>query len=132
MTPSPIAVGLILCEKIIVEKRTGNVTLVSTFATLRVDGFPSRPDRIAFSAVLTGGEGEGTVDLVLTHLESDEEAYRMRRMLRFPGRLAEVQIAFHIRDCSFPSPGQYDATLFVDGDPVARRKFSVARKGIAQ
>ncbi len=33
------------------------------------------------------------------------------------------------RTRSFPAPGSYDATLFVDGDPVARRKFTVQQRG---
>lgn len=98
---------------------------MSTFTKLYAEDFPSPPERFALAAVLTGGQGEGTVDLVITQLETDEETYAIRRQLRFPGRLAEVRVVFHVRDCSFPAPGAYDATLFVDGDPVARRKFSV-------
>jgi hypothetical protein len=125
MSPVPIALGLTLCEKVIVEERTRNLTFVSTFTKLLADEFPSPPERFAFAAVLTGGQGEGTVDLVITHLETDEETYSLQRQLHFPSRLAEVRVVFHIRDCSFPAPGQDDATLFVDGDPVARRKFSI-------
>ena len=123
-----MALGLTLCEKVIVEERTRNTTYVSTFTKLLAEEFPSRPERFAFAAVLTGGQGDATVDLVFTQLATDEELYSMRRPLHFPGRLAEVQVVFHIRDCSFPAPGPYDATLFVDGDTVARRKFSVQQR----
>jgi hypothetical protein len=129
MNPPVIALGLTLCEKVIVEERTRNTTIVSTFTKMFADEFPSRPERFALAAVLTGGQGEGTVDLVITRLDTDEETYSLQRQLRFPGRLAEVRVVFRIRDCSFPAPGQYDATLFVDGDPVARRKFSVEERG---
>jgi hypothetical protein len=128
MNPPPIALGLTMCEKVIVEEKTRNTTQVSTFTKLLAEDFPSRPERFAFVAVLTGGQGDATVDLVLTQLATDDETYSMSRPLRFPGRLAEVQVVFHIRDCSFPAPGPYDATLFVDGDPVARRKFSVQQR----
>jgi hypothetical protein len=129
MNPPPTALGLILCEKFIVEERTRNATLVSTFTKLFADVFPSPSERFALAAVLTGGQGDATLDLVLTQLETGEDTYRMQRQLRFPGRLAEVQIVFHVRDCSFPAPGSYDATLFVDGDPIARRKFAVQQRG---
>jgi hypothetical protein len=102
---------------------------VSTFTKLLTDVFPSPPERFALTAILTGGQGEAMVDLVLTQLETGEDTYTMQRQLRFPGRLTEVQVVFHIRDCSFPVPGQYDATLFVDGEPVARRKFTVQQRG---
>ncbi len=129
MNPPPTALGLLLCEKLIVDERTRNATLVSTFTKMFADAFPSTPERFASAAVLTGGQGEATLDLVLTQLQTGEDTYRMQRQLRFPGRLAEVQVVFHIRDCSFPAPGSYDATLFVDGDPVARRKFTVQQRG---
>jgi hypothetical protein len=129
MNPLPIALGLTLCEKLIVEERTRNTTLVSTFTKLLADQFPSRPEKFVFAAVLTGGHGDATLELVLTHLETDAETYALRRPIHFPERLAEVQVVFHIRDCAFAAPGQYDATLFVDGEPVARRKFSVEKRG---
>jgi hypothetical protein len=129
MNPPVIALGLTLCEKVIVEERTQNTTIVSTFNKMFAEDFPSRPERFALAAVLTGGQGEGTVDLVITRLDTDEEIYSLRRQLRFPHRLAEVRVAFHIRDCSFPTPGHYEAILLVDGDWVARRKFSVEERG---
>src|SRR5579885_2861383 len=61
-------------------------------------------------------------------LEMDEEVYSLRRPLHFPDRLVEVQVVFHIRDCLFPAPGPYEAILLVDGDWVARRKFSVGQR----
>src|SRR5436309_2391403 len=128
MTPPPLALGLILCEKIIVEERTQNTTLVSTFTTLRAEEFPFRPERFVFAAVLSGGQGAAAVDLVINHLETDEEIYWARQSLPFPGRLAEVRLAIHVRECWFPVPGEYDATLFVGGDSIARRKFSVLRR----
>ncbi len=128
MNPPVIALGLTLCEKVIVEERTRNITYVSTVTKLFADEFPSPPERIALAAVLTGGQGEGTVDLVITGLDTDDETYSLQRQLRFLGRLEEVRVVFHIRNCLFPAPGYYDATLFVDGDPVARRKFSIEER----
>ena len=128
MNPPPIALGLILCEKVIVEEKTRNLTLVSTFTKLLADEFPLRQEKFGLASVLTGGQGDATVDLVFTQLETDEEIYSIQRTMRFPGRLEEVQLVFHVRDCWFPGPGDYDVTLFVDGDPVPRRKFAVERR----
>jgi hypothetical protein len=125
MNPPPNALGLILCEKVIVEERTRNLTLVSLFSGMVAEGFPSEHLRFAFATVLTGGRGDASLDLVITELETDEEIYAMRRTLHFPDRLTEVKAVFHIRDCSFPVAGYYEATLFIDGDWMARRKFYV-------
>jgi hypothetical protein len=73
MTPLPLVLGLTLCEKAIVEEGTKNITLVSTFSRLVVDGFPSRPQRIALHTVLTGGRGDGIIDLLIRHVETNDE-----------------------------------------------------------
>jgi hypothetical protein len=61
MIPRPIALGLTICEKAIVEERTRNLTLVSCFTKLIVEDFPSLPQRFALFAVLTDGLGNGTI-----------------------------------------------------------------------
>ncbi len=40
MTPTPVAIGLTLCERVIVEEGTRNLTLVSTFISLQGEEFP--------------------------------------------------------------------------------------------
>lgn len=47
MIPKPIALGLFLCEKVIFEEGTRNVTLVSLFTILHVDRFPSQSQKFA-------------------------------------------------------------------------------------
>jgi hypothetical protein len=128
MNPPPLAVGLTLCEKCIVEERTKNVTLVSTFTKLLVDDFPSRPERLVFFTVLVGGLGKGTADLAITRLKTEDEVYSMRRPVRFVDRLVELQLAFHVHTCSFPTEGLHDASVFIDGHPIARRRFSVVKR----
>jgi hypothetical protein len=128
MNPAPTAIGLTLCEKVIVEEGTQSTTFVSTFVELLADEFPFRPERFALAAVLTGGQGDGVVELAIAQLETLEEAYSLRQPLHFPDRPAELPVAFHIRDCSFPAPGPYEAVLLVDGDRVARRTVSVVQQ----
>jgi hypothetical protein len=125
MNPPPIALGLILCEKVIIEEGTRSLTLVSTFASLRVEDFPSPGQRFALAAALAAGRGEGVADLVITQLETDEEVYSVRVQITFSNPLAANWVVFEVDDCSFPAPGNYEAILLVDGDWVARRRFLV-------
>ena len=62
MLSQPVLLGLTLCERVIFEEETKNVTLVSGFQGLRVDAFPSSPQRISVFAVLTEGEGDVSMD----------------------------------------------------------------------
>ena len=129
MIPPPIALGLTLCEKVIVEEGTKNVTLVNTFTTMFVDEFPSPAQRFAVYAALTNGLGDATIELVLTHLETDNEIHARRMPLRFSDKLAEVRILYRMSEISFPEPGKYQFSLLVDGDWIAQRQFQLQEKG---
>jgi hypothetical protein len=41
MTPPPVAVSLILCEQVIVDRESGNPAPINLFAEWRVDSFSS-------------------------------------------------------------------------------------------
>ena len=69
MVPAPVAVGLSICEKVIVEEGTKNVSLISTFRRLRLRGFPARSRPFCVFATLLDGEGNGTINLEITDWE---------------------------------------------------------------
>jgi len=73
MVPTPVVLGLTVCERVIVEERTRNLSLVSCFTKLFVDEFPSSPQRFAVVAAFRDGLGTGTIDLVITQVETDRE-----------------------------------------------------------
>jgi len=126
MVPVPVAVGLSICEKVIVEEGTRNVSLISTFRRLRVREFPSRPRPFCVFATLLDGEGDATLNLEITDSATGGVVYAVERPISFPDRLTEVHVLFHVNDCEFHSPGIYQVALFVDGDWVAHRLLSVA------
>jgi len=128
MSPTPIALSLVLCEKVIVEDKTKNHSLINTFTKLRVPQFPSPLQQFAVYTALTDGFGEGIMDLVVTLVEMDEVIYSYRNRLRFPDRLMEVQALIHVSKCSYPVAGQYLFTLLIDGVWVAHRRLEVVLK----
>src|SRR5262249_41232986 len=125
MTPLPMVLGLTVCEKVIVEEGTKNVSLVNTFTKLTVEGLPSPTQRFALYAVLTDAEGEATIDLTVTHLDTDEEVYALQRTLHFPDRLAEVRLLYRLREIAFPLPGLYQFTIYLDGEWLTQRRLQV-------
>src|SRR5262249_59244754 len=116
MTPLPLVLGLTVCEKAIVEEGTKNVTLMSTFTRIVVEEFPSLPQRFALYTVLTEGLGDGTIDLVIRNLDTNEEIYTAQMSVRFPDRVGEVRVLFRINRCSFPIAGEYLCTLLLDNE----------------
>ncbi len=92
MIPPPTVLGLTICEKVIFEEGTKNATLVSTFTKLTVEHFPSPPQKFVVFTVLTDGFGEGTIDLVVRSLETNEEIYANRLVVKFANKLSECVV----------------------------------------
>jgi hypothetical protein len=126
MIPPPLALGLTVCEKAIIEDGTRDVTLVSIFRERLVDGFPSPPQSFTVYAVLTDGLGDAIMEFVISNLETDAEIYRRRFAIRFPDRLVELRLLLRVKKCSFPTPGKYQVTLLVDGDWIAQCHMRIA------
>jgi hypothetical protein len=55
MKQLPVAVGLLVCEKLIIEKDTENITPVNCFRERLVRQFPSEPLTLVIYAILTNG-----------------------------------------------------------------------------
>jgi hypothetical protein len=128
MVPIPQALGLTLCDRVIIEQVTKNPTLVGIFLTRRVEGFPSEP--VAFSAFvpLTDGSGTGTIELVAVRLETEEQIYSQQGEVTFPHRFAVINAHFRVSKIRFPAPGSYSFILVVDGDLIAQRRVEVYQR----
>jgi hypothetical protein len=130
MVPCPVALGLALCDQVIVEEGTRKASLIGTFNRLEGRAFPFVPLPFCVVTTLTGAQGEGDITLSLTQLETDEEVASLTRRVAFPDRFAEGRILFRLGDCSFPAPGAYLFTLTVDGDWVAHRRLRIGQSEV--
>ncbi len=128
MVPPPIVLDLTVCEKAIVEEGTRNVTLVSAFTKLLVDSFPTPPQKFTAYVVLTEGLGTGTIDLVVSSLDTNREVHQRRFTIRFPDQLMEMRLVFNVTNCVFPAPGAYQLILLLDGECLAMRRIQVVAK----
>ena len=61
MIQSPVAIGLTICEQVIVEEKTRNITLVNCLTRLRVQEAPSEPHRLVIHAWLADDIGDGEI-----------------------------------------------------------------------
>jgi hypothetical protein len=123
----PIAVGLFICQQLIVEERTRNITLVNCFMTLNCEGFPSRPRSLTLYVVLTDGLGDIPVELVVSRLDTFIEVYRQAQSITLTDRLEERGVLFRLIDCTFPRAGRYHFSILAAGEPVAQRVLTVAQ-----
>ena len=126
VVPTPLSIGLTLCNSLIIEEGTRNLTYVGTFSGFRAADFPFTPAPFYVVSTLIGGHGEGELTLTVTHQATDDELFALRRRLSFPDRLMEVKAVVRLGNCEFPEPGAYLMTLLKDGEWVAQRRFQVA------
>src|SRR5436190_23692934 len=105
MVPTPTAIGLTLCDYVIVEERTKKVSVIGSFTGLKVAGLPAAPQPFSVFASLIDGEGDESVELSVTEVSSDKEIDVLRRPIHFSDRLAEMQVRFRLNECVFPAPG---------------------------
>jgi hypothetical protein len=123
----PVAVSLILCETVIVDEQTKNVTPVNCFRKRRVAGFPSEPFPFIVLAWLTDGMGQGRLEVVIQLLNSDEMdvVHQTSVPCHFTNPRAEVRFTLRIRDCVFPVAGAYDVNLLADGEILAKKRLVI-------
>ena len=125
MIPRPIALGLTLCDQVIVEEGTRKVSFIGTFHRLQAPAFPFVPERFCVVAILTGSKGEGELALTVTNLQTEEEVSRSTGRITFTNRFTEVRVVLRPSECSFPTPGIYMFTLMVDDEWIAHRRILI-------
>ena len=124
MNHVPVAIGLVLCEQVIVDVASRNVTPVNCFARLPLGEFPTTAS-FHIVAWLADGLGEMPIEVIVRKLDSKDEVFRLERIMQFDDLLTDMRFTARIRDCPFPVAGYYEVVLNVDGEFVAHRKFRV-------
>ncbi len=125
MIKRPVAIDLIVCEQMIVEEKTHNVTLVNCLKRLKVRKVPSEPQRLVLFALLTDGLGAGEFRLTVSRPDTLEEILRRETRATFPDSLQHVRVFFRA-SLSFPIEGRYQIDLLADEEAIASRIFEVS------
>jgi hypothetical protein len=129
MTQQPVAIALTLCEQVIVEEGTRNVTLVNCSTTLKVREVPSGPQRLVIHVTLTDGLGAGALRFEVARLDTFETIFTRETSVTFTDPLQEVRVQLRPQGLSFPVEGRYQVSLLADGELIAQRRFRVSVTG---
>jgi hypothetical protein len=125
MLQVPNVVGLTLCEQVVTDANTRNVTLVNSFGRLRCSTFPSPPQRFVVSTVLTDGLGDASMGLVVSRLDTLAEVAERHWRMRFTDPLRVVRLILRFAELSFPVAGAYQFSLSADGEWIAQTILQV-------
>jgi hypothetical protein len=125
MAQRPNAIGLYLCEQVIYEEGTRNVTLVNCFTRRWVSQLPSDPISFIVFATLTDGLGTMTVEVSIQRPDNLEEIYQASLQLELDSPLREARCRFPFVNCVFPIEGAYPVFLLIDGEAVAQKRLII-------
>jgi len=123
MVPQPVALGLMLCDYVIVEEGTSKVSLIGTFAKMEPGVYPFTPPPFVLFATLTGGTGKGILEVIVNRMKDVEEVFTQSAPVEFHDRFGRVRVILRIRDLTFPDSGDYEFSLLIDGEPVASTRL---------
>ena len=126
MSHVPIAIGILLCDRVIVDESTHNVTPIDCFNVRLLGSIPGETTFVAL-AWLANGEGELSAEVLIRSLDNLEEIYREKKTLVFKNRLHDTRFLARIRGCTFPVAGYYEVVLSIGGELIAHRKFRVQK-----
>ena len=127
MAQRPTARGLFLCEQVIREEGTRNITLVNCFTRKRVRRDPPEPIRFVVHAFLVNGLGDMRLAVVALRLDNGDEVLRRERAVSFRNRLQEAQLTFRVPGFAFPARGHYEIVLLADEEPIAQCRLVLVR-----
>jgi hypothetical protein len=132
LTHLPTVVGLTLCEDVVADPATRNLSLIRSFTGLGTERFPAVARPFCVVASFADGSGEAEARLRVAVLEDGvEEVYQVRSRLSFPDRLRIVYYVMRLTRCPLPKAGLYLFTLELDGEWVAHHALRVYVSGIA-
>jgi hypothetical protein len=131
MTKPPRIAALILCKRMEVIPARVEMSLVGVFNSLQFSTWPTPPYPFTVYTELYDAEGEGTMDLDVMRLETEQVIYRRPRWFASSDRGLTFPVEWRVRKCCFPAPGRYMLTLRLDGTELSRRFLDVKQKETA-
>lgn len=124
----PVPLAMILCDSIIIDKRTEKKSLIGIFSNMSTDTFPFRARRFSIFISLTDGHGEYSGKLVCT--DSDRrEIFEASGKIMFPGGAKTVvEMVYEIGGLVFPQEGTYNFSFYCDDEIVISRECRIVSK----
>ncbi|MBI4613226.1 MAG: hypothetical protein HY720_06405 [Planctomycetes bacterium] len=122
----PELLAIMVCETVIRDERSKNISLIGTFNAILAPSFPCRHDRLHVYVSITNGRGAYNGEIRLTHYGE-----QMETLLKAEGNLQMddpndiYDLDFEFRGVVFPRPGKYTFEFAANGRMIGSRPFLV-------
>jgi hypothetical protein len=105
---APVVLTLLLCEKVIVDARTQQYSLVGLVSNVNASRFPVRSPNLCIYTEVTGGHGvTGMTVRIVDVDEKREPVVKLDLEVNLENPLAVTQFVFGMPSLVFPEPGDY-------------------------
>jgi hypothetical protein len=129
MNETPILRPLLICEKLIFERDSNNVSLINCHTVRWADRFPTQPMQFAIHGLLTNGYGKLMMELRISRLDTLATIFEQEFEMTFLDRLRDSNFASRINDLVFPKEGPYQIDLLANGELVGMATLHLRKRG---
>ncbi len=126
---APIVLTLLLCEKVIVDARTQQYSLIGLVSNVNASRFPVRSPSLCIYTEVTGGHG--VTPLTVRIVDVDEERDSVVKLdleVNLEDPLAVTQVVFGMPRLVFPEPGDYRLQAICEGTRLLEKRL-ILREG---
>lgn len=125
MIERPHALGMLLCDQVIIEAGSKKPSLIGIFTSIRCDRFPSIPKPMSVFASLTNGIGRVELTLLVSSLKTGKEIAGYTGSILFDDPLKVANYSFHLRSLTFDEPGVCLFELSSGGESICHRRVQI-------
>lgn len=124
--PLPPCKAILLCEKIIVEQGTGNISVIGIFTGFMVKSVPTKVGRFFVFMQVIDGIGRYDVSVEVHDLHDQTCIARSSPLaIEFADRPNGGHIVIPVPPLPIKREGAYDVVVMADGQEIQRQKFFV-------
>jgi hypothetical protein len=123
-TPPPVLLSAIICDRVIIDKRTNQPSIIGAFETVNAFKYPARHSRLAFFCQLTNGHGKVFITIRLVDVQDEEKSlFEQKIEHEFTDVRRVDNLTFNIEGVPFPHPGEYRFQIFAGTTLLSERRI---------
>jgi hypothetical protein len=127
--PLPIPLGMVICDMIIEDKKTGKKSLIGMFSNVSAVQVPCALSRFGVYISLTEGIGDYACSLKCVRAGDNLLIGETKGGLKFEDRSNIVEIVLEINGLTVPEFGEYRLEFYCEDGLLISRKFTVTAIG---
>jgi hypothetical protein len=122
--PLPRCKAILLCEKVIVDRVTGQSSIIGILDAFRLTAYPGRMRPFNAFLQLVDGIGKYHVVVEIHYLQMDRMIARSAGFgIDFPQRLCRLAVTIPIPAMELRYPGRYDVVVLANDQEIDRQQF---------